>query len=95
MSSICLKVTTEKKWHSKYFAFISLSSLYPSQFWRAPTQADTIEFSNFLLQLKSQRSGNKTVAFLLYLFCNKLVLKSKSLCFKNKNFKKMRQSDSW
>ena len=30
-------------------------------FWAAPTHADIIEFSNFLFQLKNQRSGSKTV----------------------------------
>ena len=33
----------------------------PCQFWGAPTHEDIIEFQNFLLQLKNQRSGNKTV----------------------------------
>ena len=35
--------------------------LSPGQYWKAPTHADTIEFSNVLLQLKSQKSGSKTV----------------------------------
>ena len=30
-------------------------------FWEAPTHAGIIEFSNFLLQLKNQRSGSKTL----------------------------------
>ena len=30
-------------------------------FWGTPTHADIIEFPNFLLQLKNQRSGTKTV----------------------------------
>ena len=30
-------------------------------FWGAPTQADIIAFPNFLLYLKNQRSGSKTV----------------------------------
>ena len=33
----------------------------PSSFWGAPTHADTIQFENVLLQLKNQRSTNKTV----------------------------------
>ena len=32
------------------------------KFWGALTPADIIEFSNFLLQLKNQSSGNKTAA---------------------------------
>ena len=30
-------------------------------FWGAPTHAGVTEFSNFLLQLKNQRSGSKSV----------------------------------
>ena len=41
--------------------FFKLKSLSPGQFWGAPTHADITEFSNFLLQLKNQRSGSKTV----------------------------------
>ena len=51
MSNIYLKVTTEKKWRISYFL----------SFWGAPTHADIIEFWNFILQLKNQRSGNKSV----------------------------------
>ena len=38
-------------------------------FWGAPTHTDIIEFSNFLLQLKNQRSGSRTVCgFSTFLF---------------------------
>ena len=33
----------------------------PLSFWEAPTHASIINFSNFLLQLKNQTSGSKTV----------------------------------
>ena len=43
-------------------------------FWGAPTHADIIEFSKFLMQLKNQRSGRKTVCdFLLLLFLKELL----------------------
>ena len=61
MLNIYLKVTTEKNWHSQNFNFLSLKNLSPGQFLRAPSHADTIEFENFLLQIKNQRSGNKSV----------------------------------
>ena len=48
---IYLKVTIEKKFE-KIRLWVS--------FWGAITHADIIDFSNFLLQLKNQRSGNKT-----------------------------------
>ena len=50
MSSIYLKL----KWTFSKLRFIKFS-LWVS-FWRAPTHADIIEFSNFMLQLKTQRS---------------------------------------
>ena len=45
---------------SKLF-FLGLENLSSGQFWGAPTHADIIEFSNFLLQLKNERSGSKSV----------------------------------
>ena len=45
---------------SKLF-FLGLENLPSGQFWGAPTHADIIEFSNFLLQLKNERSGSKSV----------------------------------
>ena len=50
----------------------------------APTRANIIGFSNFLLQLKSHRSGSKTVCGFSYYFYferNYNVLKSQSPCF--------------
>ena len=61
MSNIYLKITTEKNWPSQNFDFLGLKNLAPSSFWGAPTHADTIQFENVLLQLKNQRSTNKTV----------------------------------
>ena len=58
MSNIYLKITIEKNWRSQNFDFLSLKNLAPSSFWGAPTHADTIEFQNFLLQLKNHRSTN-------------------------------------
>ena len=61
MSNIYLKVTIEKNWRSQTFDFLSLKNSHQVSFWGAPTHADIIEFENFLLQLKNQRSGNKTM----------------------------------
>ena len=63
-----------------------------SVFLEVPIHADSIEFSNFLLQLKNQRSASKTVRiYYLYFESNYDVLKSKNACFllnKNINFSK-------
>ena len=68
MSKIYLKVTIEKSWHTQNFDFLSWKSSSPGQFLVAPTHADIIEFSNFLLQLKNRRSRNKTLrGFLIIL----------------------------
>ena len=61
MSNSYLKVTIEKNWHSQNFEFEFQNICHQASFWGAPTHADIIEFSNFLLQLKNQRSGSKTV----------------------------------
>ena len=58
VSNIYLRVTIEM--FSK-LQFLSLKFFHQVSFWIALTQADTIEFLNFLLQLKNQRSGSKTV----------------------------------
>ena len=70
-------------------------------FWSAPTHADIIEFSSFLLQPKNQRSASKTV-WLFYYFNferNYDLLKSKRPCFllnKNINFNKNeKQNRKW
>ena len=83
MSDVYLKVTIEKKWHTQNFNFLSLESSSPHQFLGASTHADVIEFSNFLLQFKNQRSGSKN-EWLFYYFNfegNYDVLKSKSSFF--------------
>ena len=53
---------------------------WPNEACGVPTHADVIEFYNFLLKLKNQRSGSKTVQ--LFYCCNSErnhnVLKSKS-----------------
>ena len=53
MSNIYLKITVEKRWRTQNFDFINSENLSPC--------GDIIEFSGFLLQLKNQRSGSKTV----------------------------------
>ena len=53
---------------TKKFHFLTLKFRLQVSFWRAPTHADVIEFSDFLLQLKSQRSGSKTVGLFCLLF---------------------------
>ena len=44
MSTIYLKVTTEKIWFSQIFDFLSLNNVLPGQFWGDPTHEDIIEF---------------------------------------------------
>ena len=92
MSDIYLKVTTEI--FSKLL-FCEFKNLPTGLFWGAPTHADIIEFYNFLLQLKIQTSGSKTVCCLLFCYFNFErcydVLKPKSPCIlfnKNINFNK-------
>ena len=47
--------------HSQNFDFLDLKICHRVSFWGAPTHAGITEFENFLLQLKNQRSGSKTV----------------------------------
>ena len=74
ITNIYLKITIEKNWRTQNFDFRSLSSCLKVSFWGAPTHADIINFSNFLLQLKNQRGlGAKLcMAFLLFLFWKEL-----------------------
>ena len=96
MSNICLKVTIEKKrrtWGAPNQFFGSSNSGELSNTWGVPTQADIVEFSNFLLQLKNQRFWSKTPCGFSNIFNLKgiNVLKSNSPCFllnKNVNFNK-------
>ena len=56
------KVTIEKKWHAQIFDFLSLKSSPPGQFLASfNSRRYLIEFWNFWLQLKKQRSASKTV----------------------------------
>ena len=62
MSNSYFKVTiSEKNWRSQNFDFVGLNNLSSVQFLGAPTHVDIIEFENFLLQLKNQSSGSKTL----------------------------------
>ena len=61
MSNIYLKVAVEKNWSSQNSDFLNLKNLSPVSSWGAPTHEDITEFSNFLLQLRNQRSRRKTV----------------------------------
>ena len=56
-------------------------------FWGAPTHADIIEFSNFLLQLKNQKPGSKILCgFSIILILKGINDVSKSPCsLLNKN----------
>ena len=61
MCNIYSKNTIEEKWHSQNLDFLSLINSSSCQFLRNSTYADIIEFQNFLLQLKNQRSKNESV----------------------------------
>ena len=84
------------------FDFPVLKSLFPGHFLGSSNSrrcyADTIEFSNFLLQLKNQRSRTENCAWLFHYFYfekNYVILKSKTQCFllnKNINFNKTTES---
>ena len=70
---------------------------FQDTFWVAPPHAGIIEFSKFLLQLKNQRAGSKTVSgFSVILILKGIMFReSKSLCFllnKNVNFKNETES---
>ena len=57
MSNIYLKIAINKKLRTQNFDLARFSDSSEV----VPTHAGNIEFSNFLLQLKNQRSGSKTV----------------------------------
>ena len=62
MSNIYLKDTIEgKNWPSQNVDFLGFKNLSPGQSSGAPTHEDIIEFKNFLLQLKHQKIGGKTM----------------------------------
>ena len=82
MPNIYLKVTIEKKWHTKNSNFLSLKFDLEVYFLGALTHAD-IEFSNILLHLKNrglEGEGKLYVTLLLFLFWKELY------CFKVKEF---------
>ena len=95
MSNIYLRVTIEKKWRTQNFDFLSLKCLSPSLFCRASTHADIIKFPKFLLQLKNQRCGSKTVCcFFIFFERNYDVLKSKNPCFSLKENIKFNKNET-
>ena len=61
MLRIYLKVTIEKKWLTQNFDFPSLKNSSPGQFLGSSNSRRCHWILNFLLQVKDQRSGNKTV----------------------------------
>ena len=74
MLNIYSKVPIEKKERTVYFNFLSLKVYLQVNFWGAPTHADITKFSNILLELKSQRSGNKTVCDFSIIFILKGIM---------------------
>ena len=67
MSNIILKGTIEKKWRNQNSHFQSLKS-------SSQTHADIIDVSDFLLQLKKQRPGSKTVCGFCIIFILKGII---------------------
>ena len=66
MSNIYFNVTTEKKWPTQNFDFLSLKSSSLGQHLRSSNSCRCQWIFNFLLQLKNHTSGSKLcVAFLL------------------------------
>ena len=74
MSNIYLKVTIEKNWRSQTSNFEVSKTYHQVSFWGAPTHADIIEFFNFLLQFKNQRSASKTVSGFSIIFILKGIM---------------------
>ena len=74
MSNIYLKVAVEKNWLSQNLIFWVKKNCHQVSFRGAPTHADIIEFSAFLLQLKNQRSGSKTVCGFSIIFILKVIM---------------------
>ena len=91
MSNIYLKVTIKTFSKLRFSGFKKFVTR--SVFGGAPTHADIIEFLKFLLLLRNQRSGRKTVSDFYYfnLKRNYHVLKSNNPCIllnQNINFHK-------
>ena len=74
MSNIYLKVTIKKESRTQNFRFLSFKICHQVSFWGALSHEDIIEFSDFLLQLKNQRSGSKTVCGLSVIFIFKGIM---------------------
>ena len=64
MSVSYLKVSIEKNWLSQNFNFSSLKNLLPGHFLGSSNSRRY--YLNFLLQLRRQRSGSKTVGLFYY-----------------------------
>ena len=71
MSNIYLKVSIEKWWRTQNFDFLSLKGSSPKP---VSEELQLIEFSNFLLQFRNQRSGSKTVCVFSIIFMFKGIL---------------------
>ena len=101
MSNIYLKGTIEKKWRSLKFGFCKFKKFVSeSIFGELQLTQTLLNFENFLLELKNQRSGSKTVCHLCYFSFEKNydVLQWKSSCFllnKNINLIKTRRNRKW
>ena len=95
MSNIYLKGTIEKKWRSLKFGFCKFKKFVSeSIFGELQLTQTSLNFENFLLELKNQRSGSKTVCHLCYFSFEKW----KSSCFllnKNINLIKTRRNRKW
>ena len=72
MPKIYLKVTIEEKWRTQNLDFPSLKSFCTGKFLRCSNSRDIIKFSNFLLQLKNQRSKSKTICGFANIFIREM-----------------------
>ena len=91
MLNIYLKVTIENKnWHSQNFDFLGLKNLSPCQLWGAPIHKAIPEISNFLLQLKNQRSRSQTMCNFSKLKILHTVLGRQTLCFSSYKNEKLK-----
>ena len=74
ISNIYLKVIIEKKWHTLKLNLEVKKVRLEVSFRGTPTHAVIIQFSNFLLQLKNQRFGSKTVCGFSIIFILKEIM---------------------
>ena len=75
MSYAYLKVTKLTFPKLRFSQNFDLKSSSPGQFLGAPALADTIKFSNFLLQFKNQRSRSKSVCGLSIILISKGIVR--------------------